>query len=144
MRKLALASAIIIAAVAVGSVPFNTTLVPEWTVVVIDESGTPYANLEIVQSCESYTFSVDLCGAEAQDRVKATNRDGAVTFPERTIRLSLWSRVFRFVTNLALLLAHGSFGTEAYLSTSGPQGFVRLDYVSGNPPDVFLVPRGNS
>lgn len=141
MRKLALASVIIVAAVAVGSVPFNTTLVPEWTVVVRDENGKPYVNLEIVQSCESYTFSVDPCGAEVQDRVIATNRDGVVTFPERVVRLSFLSRVYRFVTNLALLLAHGSFGTKIYISTSGPQGLVRLDYVSGNPPDAFLVPR---
>jgi hypothetical protein len=121
-------------------IPFETTLVPEWTVRVKDEMGNPYVEKLVGQTCENYTLGVSPC-AESNIAGKYTNSDGLVTFPERKVQLSLISRMFRSIFNYAKLLAHGSIGIDVYIHASGPTGYKVLKYEQGKPaPSEMVLP----
>jgi hypothetical protein len=129
-----------IIALTIFLIPFETTLVPEWKIRVVDENGNPYLGKLIGQVCHSYTLGVSPC-SEANDIAQVTDRDGYVIFPERKIKLSLLSRIIRSVFNFVMLIAHGSFGIDVYLHSSGPHGYKTVKYVSGEPlPDKFILP----
>jgi hypothetical protein len=118
--------------------PFETTLVPEWTIRVEDESGKPYIEKLVGQTCENYTLGVSPC-AESNIAGEYTNSDGLVTFPERKIQLSLISRTFRSIFNYAKFPAHGSIGIDVYIHASGPTGYKVLKYEQGKPVPTKLI-----
>lgn len=84
---------ILILLLALAFIPFNTTLVPEWRVQVVDENGNPYKGKLVRQSCYNYTLGVSPCSG-ADNSAKLTDENGYVTFPERKINMSLFSVCF--------------------------------------------------
>ena len=122
--------------------PFETTVVPEWRLRVIDEGGHPCGGMHVNQGWKNY--SVDLAAGNDGQR-KATNSDGYVTFARRTIRAGIAVRIVNSAIAHVLLIAHGSVGIHAYVFASGMKNGPFLNYTPGAAlPDTILVDRCSS
>jgi len=75
--------------------PFQTTVVPDWTFRVVDDLDSPVAGITVTQHWQHY-----LIETEGHEEVKTTNAAGDVSFPARTVRASLLTRLFRFIRSL--------------------------------------------
>jgi hypothetical protein len=75
--------------------PFETTIVPQWTLRVIDEAGTPIREINVTEHWQNY-----LLESAGHEEVQITNPDGSVTFGARAIRASVLRRSFARITNL--------------------------------------------
>ena len=118
-------------------IPFETTVVPEWRLRVVDERGRPCGNMQVNQGWQDY--SVDISGGNNGER-KFTNSDGYVTFQRQGIRASLTRRIVNSTIAHALVLAHGSVGISGYVFASGMKNGPWLNYTPGNPPpDTIIV-----
>ncbi len=87
--------------------PFTTTVIPEWKIRVVDESGQPLENVRVVQMWHHYSLGAD------DGEEKWTDANGYVVFRERTVRASLLYRVLRSSLADLMQLAHGSTGISA-------------------------------
>jgi hypothetical protein len=135
---------ILILLIALTFIPFNTTLVPEWKVQVVDENGKPYKDKLVRQFCYNYTLGVSPC-SDADDSLKLTEENGYVVFPERKINMSLLFRLVRPVFYYVMRLAHGSYGVDIYLDSTSPAGYKTLKYIPGEPlPEKFILPSESS
>lgn len=138
MKKIKLV--VIIVFVVVVIIPFETSHLDEWRVRVVDENNTAYSGKSVVQFCENYTLGVAPC-FEQGESTKVTDKHGYVTFPKRTFRLSLLSRIVRTAFNFVMIIAHGSVGNDIYLQATGPQGVATLKYDEvGVLPAKFVLP----
>lgn len=138
MKKILLA--LIVGIIVLLFIPFETTLVPEWKLRVINENGNPYKGKIIREMCYNYTLGISPC-SEANDSMQRTDENGYVIFPERKIDASLFFRVTRSIFNFVMLIAHGSYGVDIYVDSSGPQGYKTLEYKSNEPlPEKFILP----
>lgn len=121
-------------------IPFDTVVVPEWRVRLVDEHGTPYPGKLVRQFCDNYTLGVSPC-QNAPDAMQDTDSNGYVVFPKRVISMSVGARIIRTLSNVLLAFAHGSLGTSTYLDSSGPQGYKTLRYdAAALPPEHFVLP----
>ena len=75
--------------------PFETTIVPQWTLRVIDDAGASVREINVTEHWQNY-----LLESAGNEEVRTTNPDGLVTFGARTIRASVLRRFFARVTNL--------------------------------------------
>lgn len=91
-------------------IPFPTTVVPEWKVRVVNESGKPIKALRVKQYWQNY--SVEFSGNEQES---VTNDDGYVTFPRRVVWAGLLHRTLGPVLNILGQGVHFSFGPSAQL-----------------------------
>ena len=82
--------------------PFKTTIVPTWTLRVMDESGAAVPGLKVTEHWQHY-----LLESSGHEELRQVGADGRLTFPERTIRASLLRRA------LATLSRLDKTGTEA-------------------------------
>ena len=82
--------------------PFKTTIVPAWTLRVVDESGSAVRGIKVTQHWQHY-----LLEGSGHEDVRQAGDDGRVSFPERTIRASLLGRF------LATIIRLTKSGTEA-------------------------------
>ena len=114
--------------------PFDTTVVPEWKIRIVDETSKPVPNIVVREQWRNH--SVEFHGHN-EDRM--TNSEGSVSFPRRTVRASL---IFRVVGRAVVALnVHGESGPKAstlvlgpYLTSSDP------DYSPEKPsPEVIVV-----
>lgn len=121
-------------------IPFNTTLVPEWKLQVVNENDIPYKGKLVRQFCKSYTLGISPCD-NSGNAMQLTDENGYVVFPKREIRLAIISRLVRSVFNFIMLFAHGSYGVTVDVDSSGPQGYKRLEYISGQSlPEKLVLP----
>lgn len=67
--------------------PFQTTIVPEWTLKVVDEEGAAVREVNVTEHWQHF-----LLENEAHEELKPVADNGAVEFPARTIRASLMRR----------------------------------------------------
>ena len=119
----------------VGLYPFETTVVPEWRVRIVDEAGAPMRNTGIREVWQHYSIE-----SEDHEQDLLTDNDGYVTFPKRTIRAGLAVRMVKSV--ISALNPHGSSGPGAYLITLAPGYDIWKDnfYIPGqNLPSEMLV-----
>src|SRR5216683_464277 len=88
--------------------PWETMVVPEWKVRIVDENGLPLVNTGVREVWQHY--SIESRG-HRQDLI--TDKAGYVTFSERTIRAPLALRITRTIVNR--LNPHGSTGPDAFV-----------------------------
>jgi hypothetical protein len=103
---------------------------------VVDEAGNPYVEHRVEQAWKHYSLEL---GAGSNGEVRWTDRNGYVSFPERTLRANLLWRVAIPIFSSVMTLAHGSTGVSSTVFTTGPQGYGSAKYVSGKPPPEQLV-----
>ena len=116
--------------------PFETTVVPEWKVRVVDESGNSMIGMAVKEgwehsSIESHRHEQDL----------TTDNEGRVTFPRRTIRANLlWRIVGRAVV---AVIPHAQSGPHFFLDVQGPySSLTGTDYLPNDPlPNIIVVRR---
>lgn len=82
--------------------PFKTTIVPTWTLKVVDETGAAVRGINVTEHWQHY-----LIESSAHEDLRQTDEKGQVSFPERSIRVSL---LRRFLATIGRL---GKRGTEA-------------------------------
>lgn len=80
--------------------PFKTTVVPNWKLRVVDQSGNPVPMINVTQHWQHY-----LLESSGTEDLRKSGSDGLVDFPERTIRASA---LRRFVETLARLPKSGA------------------------------------
>ena len=116
--------------------PFETTVVPEWKVRIVDEASTPLRNTGIREVWQHYSIE-----SEDHEQDLLTDNDGYVTFPKRTIRAGLAVRMVNSV--ISALNPHGSSGPGAYLITLAPGYDVWKDnfYIPGQALPGEMVVR---
>jgi hypothetical protein len=73
--------------------PYNTTVVPPWTLRVIDHLEQPVAGINVTQHWQNY-----LLEPKGHEELRSTPGNGEVDFPERTIRASLFTRGLARIT----------------------------------------------
>ena len=93
--------------------PLETTVVPEWKIQVVDESGNPTSHVPLRETWEHSSLEV-----RTHEEDLSTNEAGYVIFPARTIRASLALRVVRYVLNK--LNPHGSTGPTGSIYVLSP------------------------
>lgn len=139
MRSRGILISMVLALIA-SLIPFDTTLVPEWRLRVVNEAGSPYKGQRVRQFCYSYTLGISPC-YDSNDFMRETDENGYIVFPERKINASLLSRALRTAFNFTMQIAHGSFGESVYVDATGPTGHKTLEYIPGHPPpEIFILP----
>ena len=111
-RKLVLILLLVVLGV-IGLYPWKTTVVPEWRVRIVDQSGAPLTNTGVREVWQHYSLE-----SKSHEQDLMTDNQGYVTFPTRTIRSPLAVRIVRPVIN-ALNPHHGS-GPIAWVIVLGP------------------------
>ena len=117
--------------------PFEATIVPEWRLRVVDETGRPFADARVVQQWNHY--SLDISGGEE----KWADKDGNVVFPKRTTRTPLLYRILRTAWAHLMTLFHGSTGIRASVRATTPEDSSdSVEYQEGKSlPDVIVLRR---
>jgi hypothetical protein len=126
---------ILIVMLAVLSYPYETTVVPQWTVRVVDEAGSPLGKAVVTEYWRNTSIESGDHHAES-----VTDGKGYVTFPRRTIRASLLRRVIGPLINR--LNVHGvDLGPHAYLIVAGDMNSTthNSDYLPGKPLPQQIV-----
>jgi len=118
--------------------PFETTVVPNWRVRVVDEGRNPLARVGVTEYWGHTSIEADEHHGES-----TTDDQGYVTFSQRTIRASLLRRGLRPLINR--LSVHGvDLGPHAYLIVSGDMNSTtdNSDYRPGKPlPEEIVLRR---
>jgi hypothetical protein len=117
--------------------PFETTVVPEWKIRVVDEIGNPFVGARVVQQWDHYSLGIG--GGEE----KWADEDGYVVFPKRTARSSLLYRILRTSWAALMKLAHGSTGIRATVWATTPRvSSDSVEYQEGKAlPEVIVLRR---
>lgn len=117
MRNLKRRKAILVVLLAIVSVvalyPLKTTVVPEWRVRIVDESGAPLKSTAVREVWQHYDIESK---GHRQDFI--TDNQGYVTFPERTVRGALAVRVIRRM--ITFIFPHQSSGPDAFVVILAP------------------------
>ena len=67
--------------------PFQTTIVPEWSLKVVDDEGAVVRDVNVTEHWQHF-----LLESSSHEDARRVEENGAVSFPERTIRASLVRR----------------------------------------------------
>jgi hypothetical protein len=133
-RKWLVTAAFIACLVVLLFYPFETMVVPEWKIRIVDAMSKPVPNIVVSEQWRNH--SVEFHGHNEE---RTTDSEGYVSFPRRTVRASLMFRVVG--STLATLNVHGESGPKAstlvlgsYLTSSDS------DYSPDKPsPEVIVV-----
>lgn len=90
--------------------PFKTTIVPEWSLRVVDQTGEAVSAINVTEHWQHY-----LLESAGHEELRQTAPDGTVSFSERTIRASLLRRLLATLSSLA---------TEGFRAKRGPSASV--------------------
>ena len=119
--------------------PWQTTVVPTWELVVVDDSGQAVAGINVTQHWQHYLLETD-----GHEERQITNDSGQVSFRDRKIRASLLRRI------LVRLRKTGKSGvagrTDPYASivvwgSRDHQVQTAVYAQQGSPPDEVIVTR---
>jgi hypothetical protein len=76
------------------SYPFETTIVPQWNLQVVDEAGAPVREINVTEHWQHYVLE-----SGGHEEAQTTNQDGLVSFGARSIRASVVRRLFAQLSN---------------------------------------------
>jgi hypothetical protein len=114
--------------------PFETAVVPEWKIRVVDEAGKPVPRILVKQGWREHSIEL-----HRNEQTLVTDEDGYVYFPRRRIRAGLLHRTIGRV--LTFLNPHGQSGTEAFADVIGPYtSQTDTNYTPGKQlPNVIVI-----
>jgi hypothetical protein len=117
--------------------PFESTVVPQWKMRVIDESGNAVRGVGVKEGWRHYSVET-----RRHEESLITDNEGYVTFPRRKVRAGLLVRaVGRMITALN---PHGRSGPHAFADVMGSYSGT-ADYSPGKPlPTTLIVLRVGS
>ena len=111
-------------------VPFETSVIPEWRVQVVDVNGRVCANTRVTQSWGHYRLYLD--GNDASED-RFTDVNGYVEFPERAIEASLLRRIIMPIVTRMTTIMHGGWKIDGAVWAAGIKDVAWLSYESGKP-----------
>ena len=115
--------------------PYETTVVPQWTVRAVDEAGSPLGKVAVTEY-----WGDDSVESDDHEAESITDDGGYVTFPRRTIRGSLIRRgIVPFINRFNV---HGSGGgPHAFLIVAGDMNSTthNSDYLPDKPLPQQIV-----
>lgn len=118
--------------------PFETTVVPEWKIRIVDESGTPVKGVVVNQGWRHHSIEI-----RRQEQRLIADDEGYVTFPRRTVRAGLLVRAVGSM--VAAINPHGRSGPYAFIDVPGSYSGTSAEYSPGKPiPTVITVRRMSS
>jgi hypothetical protein len=121
--------------------PFDSPVVPAWSVQVVDESDHPVAGVDVQQEWGQY-------GADqmiwADSRI--TGPDGRVVFPVRTVRASLGPRALSYFLEVGMLPPPNNEkripASHLFVCRQGKTGEIVWEQGKGQPPERMLLRNG--
>ena len=118
--------------------PFQTTIVPDWPLTVIDVWGQPLCGIEVEQVWQHYALET-----EGNYDYQTTNDLGQVFFPARTKWATLAFYLFGIVRNTAECPIDASYGPSAniYAKQESEEGLIRgsAHYWPGKTPPKYIT-----
>ena len=111
--------------------PFQTTVVPERNVLVVNQDMRPIKGVLVRQIWQHYSLE-----RRGDEEDLLTDVGGRVTFANRTIRSNLVRRVLGPVVNILTQGVHASFGVRTDMQVLGDGTEIGARPVSPNPDDV--------
>lgn len=94
--------------------PFETTVVPPKSVLVLTEDRKPIEGASVRQIWQNYSLESD-----GHEQDLTTNESGRVTFPRRTIRANILKRAVRPIWNIFRQGIHASYGIHTEILELG-------------------------
>jgi len=94
-------------------VPFETIVVPQWTIHAIDQHGNSVSGVPILESWRQYSFE-----PAGHEETLTTNDAGYVNFAVRKAKSNLLMRTLRTISNT--INPHGSTGPSAWILVRAP------------------------
>ena len=118
--------------------PFETTVVPSKSVLVVTEDWKPIQHTAVRQSWQDY--SLESTGHEEDLK---TDENGRVTFPRRAIRASVVRRIAHPIWNILRQGVHAGFGvhTDMFPLPEVTEKPIGAKPVEARPGDVIFRPR---
>jgi len=111
---------------------FETTVVPEWRIRVVDENRSPLAEVRVSQDWQD-----PYAESESHTDDRSSDSDGFVTFSQRSVRANLAMRLLHTVASV--INPHERAGASSYLIVTSP-GEGHADYLPGRPlPEILVV-----
>ena len=113
----------------IGSLfPFETVVVPEWKIQVVEKSGQPLSAVPLRETWKDYSIE-----AEGHEEALASDTNGIVIFGKRTVKANLWMRIFKTTANM--INPHGSTGPTASIYVLAPFKAISEEpsYTPGQP-----------
>ncbi len=93
-------------------VPFDTELVPVWSMTVVAENDEPLPHIAIEESWKHYAYPESRFPDAHGWETRRSDENGVVIFPPKNLRASIASRLFFPVLATIGQLAHGSSSLE--------------------------------
>jgi hypothetical protein len=93
--------------------PAQVTIVPRYTVRVLDADGLPFPGIRVIQTWQEYSIQAD-----GRDDALTANGEGYARFPVRNVRASVSKRVIGCIHQFREYGAHASCGSR-YDITAG-------------------------
>ena len=75
--------------------PFKTTIVPDWSLKVVDEEGAAVGDINVTEHWQHY-----LLESSSHEEVQRAGANGLVSFPARSIRASLLGRGWATISRI--------------------------------------------
>ncbi|HEU4507714.1 MAG TPA: hypothetical protein VFR78_05715 [Pyrinomonadaceae bacterium] len=120
-------------------VPFETTVIPQWRVQVVDVHGTACANMRVTQSWGHYRLYLD---GNSSTENRLTDVNGYVQFPERTTKANLLRRIIVPIFTSIATIMHGGWDVSGAVWATGIKDVAWLSYKGNGPmPDKMRVER---
>lgn len=122
--------------------PFQTTVVPGWSLQVIDDQGAHVPGINVTQHWQH-----NLLESVGHEEIQRTNAEGEVVFPPRTIRASLFSRARALFRKLITEGSDGKFNKYSSVVVWGSkenQTNVAVYEGEGEPPAQVVAARMKS
>jgi hypothetical protein len=98
--------------------PFKTTIVPQWRIHVLDETGAPVRAISVTEHWQHYTLE-----AQGREEILKTDETGWVDFPERTVRGNVISRLAGTIQSFVRRGANGRLGPYASIVVWGSRNY---------------------
>ncbi|MDX6529240.1 MAG: hypothetical protein QOH41_1530 [Blastocatellia bacterium] len=129
---------VIVSALLAVLVPWNTPVVPAVRLQVFDETGKPAAGVRVEQE-----WIYEAIGSDFERATSATDANGYVSFPQRSVRISLARKALSFVRSLAPVMCADGFGPSGSIEAYGPDSrandIVVCDVNNPNPRPLKLT-----
>lgn len=114
--------------------PFETTVVPEWKIRVVNETGKPMPGILVNEGWREHSIEL-----HRNEQALVTDGEGYVYFPRRGVRACLLHRtVGKVITSVN---PHGESGTKAFADVIGPYiSKTDTDYAPGKQlPNLIVI-----
>jgi hypothetical protein len=127
-----------VAALVLTLVPWSTTVVPAVRVQVFDETGKPAGGVRVEQE-----WGYEALEYYSQKAITVTDSGGYVSFPQRSIRISVARKTIGFAGSLLPLICGYGFGPsgsiEAFGADSRANDIVVCDVNNPHPRPLKLT-----